>query len=270
MRYPTVLTIAGSDSCGGAGIQADIKAISAIGAYACSAITALTAQNTQGVRSVMGCSQEVLADQIDAVMEDMTVDAVKSGMLFSRELVETVADRLKKHLPKFYVLDPVMVSTSGSRLIEEDAIEAVRRQLFPLASMVTPNIPESEVLSGISVKTPEDMEKAAQIIMQTGCQSVLMKGGHLESNESVDLLYIRGEAQALVLPSKKIDTRNTHGTGCTLSASIAAYLALGNDIKQATTLAHAYLHNAIAEGKDMEQGKGHGPVKHFGHLKTTL
>lgn len=258
-----MLTIAGSDSCGGAGIQADIKSISAIGAYACSAITALTAQNTTGVRSVMGCSPEVLADQIDAVMEDMTVDAVKSGMLFSRGLVEVVAARLRAHRPPHYVLDPVMVATSGSRLIEEDAIEAVRRLLFPLATMVTPNIPEAEVLSGLAIHTPEDMRLAAERIMQTGCGSVLMKGGHLETEESVDLLYVKGDTTPLALPSKKIATRNTHGTGCTLSASIAAFLALGHDLKTATSLAHAYLHNAIAEGKDVEQGKGHGPVKFF-------
>lgn len=268
MRYPTILTIAGSDSCGGAGIQADIKTISALGGYACSAITALTAQNTTGVRSVMGCTPIVLADQIDAVMEDMTVDAVKSGMLFSRELAEIVADRLKAHPVKHYVLDPVMVSTSGSRLIDEDAIETVRTLLFPLASMVTPNIPESEVLSGISVKTPEDMAKAAQIIIQTGCQSVLMKGGHLEGEESVDLLYTKESKAPLVLPSKKIGTRNTHGTGCTLSAAIATRLALGDNLADATQHAHTYLHNAIAEGKDIEQGHGHGPVKHLKELKT--
>lgn len=263
MRYSTVLTIAGSDSCGGAGIQADIKTISALGGYACSAITALTAQNTQGVRSVQGCDAKVLGDQIDAVLEDLTIDALKSGMLFSKQLVEVVADRLQKHRLKNYVLDPVMISTSGSRLIEEDAIAAVKSLLFPIATMVTPNIPEAEVLSGLKIGTPEDMAKAANIIMQTGCQSVLMKGGHLETEESVDLLYIKGESDPLILPSKKIDTRNTHGTGCTLSAAIATFLAHGEDLKSATTKAHAYLHNAIAEGKDMEQGHGHGPVRHL-------
>lgn len=268
MRYTTILTIAGSDSCGGAGIQADIKTISALGGYACSAITALTAQNTLGVRSVQGCDPKVLADQIDAVMEDMTIDALKSGMLFSKNLVEVVADRLKAHTFQNYVLDPVMVSTSGSRLIEEDAIEAVKTLLFPIATMVTPNIPEAEVLSGKSIKTPADMAEAAQIIMQTGCQSVLMKGGHLETKESVDLLYIKDEETPLILPSKKIDTRNTHGTGCTLSAAIATYLGLGEDLRNAVSNAHAYLHNAIEAGKDIEQGKGHGPVKHLSQLKT--
>ncbi len=262
MRYSTILTIAGSDSCGGAGIQADIKTISALGGYACSAITAITAQNTQGVRSVQGCSPAVLGDQISAVMEDMRIDAVKSGMLFNKELVEVVAEQLKRHRPPHYVLDPVMVSTSGSRLIEEDAIAAVKSQLFPIATMVTPNIPEAEVLSGIGIKTPEDMVKAASAIMQTGCRSVLMKGGHLESQESVDLLFIKGESTPLVLPSKKIATKNTHGTGCTLSAAIATFLAHGEDLRSAVTQAHAYLHNAIELGKDIEQGKGHGPVMH--------
>lgn len=262
MRYSTILTIAGSDSCGGAGIQADIKTISALGGYACSAITAITAQNTQGVRSVQGCVPEVLGDQISAVMEDMTIDAVKSGMLFSKELVEVVAEQLKRHMPPYYVLDPVMVSTSGSRLIEEDAIEAVRSQLFPIATMVTPNIPEAEVLSGTSIKTPEDMARAASVIMQTGCRSVLMKGGHLEGVDSVDLLYTKGEDSPLVLPSKKIATKNTHGTGCTLSAAIATFLAHGEDLRSAVTQAHKYLHKAIEQGKDIEQGKGHGPVMH--------
>ncbi|MCQ2192337.1 MAG: bifunctional hydroxymethylpyrimidine kinase/phosphomethylpyrimidine kinase [Paludibacteraceae bacterium] len=263
MRYCTVMTIAGSDSCGGAGIQADIKTISALGAYACCAITALTAQNTQGVRSVQGATPQVLGDQIDAVMEDMTVDAVKSGMLYSKELVDVVAEKLKAHRPKYYVLDPVMVSTSGSRLIEEDAIEAVKTKLFPLATLVTPNLPEAEVLSGLTVKTPADMAAAAKEIMKSGCQAVLMKGGHLETKDSVDMLFVAGEDQPLVLHSQQIDTKNTHGTGCTLSAAIATRLALGDSLNAATYNAHAYLHQAIEAGKDIEQGKGHGPVKHL-------
>ena len=262
-RYPTVLTIAGSDSCGGAGIQADIKTISALGAYACSAITAITAQNTTGVAGVMGCNSNVLRLQIEMVMDDMQIDAVKSGMLFSRSLVEVVAQVLLDHTPRFYILDPVMVSTSGSRLIEEDAIEAVKHNLFPLATLVTPNLPEASVLSGMKVETEDDMQPAAMKIMETGCGAVLMKGGHLKGNKSVDMLFIKGEEQPVEMESQLLSTQNTHGTGCSLSSAIATRLALGDSLVQATKNAHTYIHNAIAHGADVLQGKGHGPVNHF-------
>lgn len=165
MRYPTVLTIAGSDSCGGAGIQADIKTISSLGVYACSAITAITSQNTTGVRSIQGIDPNILKDQIEAVFEDMKIDAVKSGMLYSKDSVEAIADCLKRFSPKYYVLDPVMVSTSGSKLITDEAIEAVREMLFPLATLITPNIEEVRVLTGISVKSVDDMQRAAEVLL---------------------------------------------------------------------------------------------------------
>ena len=193
MRYPTVLTIAGSDSCGGAGIQADIKTISSLGVYACSAITAITSQNTTGVRSIQGIDPNILKDQIEAVFEDMKIDAVKSGMLYSKDSVEAIADCLKRFSPKYYVLDPVMVSTSGSKLITDEAIEAVREMLFPLATLITPNIEEVRVLTGISVKSVDDMQRAAEALLDCGCNAVLMKGGHLDGDESVDMLFEKGK-----------------------------------------------------------------------------
>lgn len=261
MKYKTILTIAGSDSCGGAGIQADLKTITLLGGYGCSAITALTAQNTTGVRSIMGCSPEVLRDQLDMVMEDFEIDAAKSGMLYSNECVKTIADCLKRHPISNYVLDPVMISTSGSRLIEEDAIHTIQKELFPLAKLVTPNLPEAEALSGISISCEEDVRKAAKEIMKSGCGAVLIKGGHRSGEDLADVLFEKGEETPLVLWSKRVDTRNTHGTGCTLSAAIATYLGFGKELKESVRLAHDYLHAAIEAGKDYKQGKGHGPVK---------
>ena len=261
-RYPTVLTIAGSDSGGGAGIQADIKTISALGAYSCTAITAITAQNTLGVRSIQGVEPSVLKDQIEAVFEDFTIDAVKTGMLYSKVSVEIVGESLKKFRPRFFVLDPVMVSTSGSKLITDDAIQAVKEFLFPLATVITPNIFEAEILTGVAVKSPEDMEKAAVKLLQSGCNAVLIKGGHLSGNESVDMLFEKGK-ESYGIHSPFIETKNTHGTGCTLSAAIASCLALGKDLSEAFVLAKDYINSALYAGKDVEVGKGHGPVNHF-------
>lgn len=262
MRYPTIMTIAGSDSCGGAGIQADIKTISSLGGYACSAITALTSQNTTGVRSIQGTQIDIMRDQIDAVFEDMKIDAVKSGMLFSKDIAKVVVESLEKYKPTFYVLDPVMISTSGSKLIEEEAIGYIKTNLFKFATLITPNIPETETLTGIKINTPEDMPKAAEILFETGCKAVLIKGGHLEGSESVDILFEHGK-DGYAVKSKFVNTKNTHGTGCTLSSAIATYLALGDSLKDAFTHAHDYIYNAIYYGKDIEQGKGHGPVNHF-------
>lgn len=261
-RYPTVLTIAGSDSSGGAGIQADIKTISSLGAYACSAITAITAQNTLGVRSIQGVDPSILKDQIDAVFEDLTIDAVKTGMLYSVESVKVISECLNRFRPKHFVLDPVMISTSGSKLIADDAIEAVQQQLFPLATLITPNIVEAEVFTGIKIETPEDMQKAAEMMLQNGCNAVLIKGGHLSGNESIDILFEK-DKDGTGIRSPFIDTKNTHGTGCTLSAAIATFLALGENLQEAFYSAKDYIIHALYEGKEIETGKGHGPVNHF-------
>lgn len=264
MRYTTILTIAGSDSCGGAGIQADLKTISAMGGYACSAITAITAQNTMGVRSIQGCDPIVLKDQIEAVFEDMTIDAVKSGMLYSKENVEVITACLTKYKPQHYVLDPVMISTSGSRLITEEAIDAIKTQLFPLASLVTPNIPEAEALTGLHIGSPDDMPKAANEILKTGCKAVLIKGGHLPGNETVDMLFEQGK-DGIGVRTPFVDTQNTHGTGCTLSSAIATRLALGDELRDAFVEARNYIIHTLYNGKDVKQGHGHGPVNHFFH-----
>ena len=261
-RYSTVLTIAGSDSSGGAGIQADIKTISSLGVYACSAITAVTAQNTLGVRSIQGVSPSVLKDQIEAVFEDLVIDAVKTGMLYSNKSIEVISECLARFRPRFFVLDPVMVSTSGSKLIADDAIQAMQQLLFPLATLVTPNIAEAEVFTGVKISSTEDMQAAAEIILQKGCNAVLMKGGHLPGNESVDMLFEKGK-ESFGIRSPFIETKNTHGTGCTLSAAIASYLALGKDLHEAFASAKDYITHALYAGKDVETGKGHGPVNHF-------
>ena len=261
-RYPTVLTIAGSDSSGGAGIQADIKTISSLGVYACSAITAITAQNTLGVRSIQGIHPSILKDQIEAVFEDLTIDTVKTGMLYNRESIEVTGECLKRFRPRFFVLDPVMISTSGSKLITGDAIEAMQQLLFPLATVVTPNIAEAEVFTGIKISSPENMQTAAEIMLEKGCNAVLIKGGHLSGNESVDMLFEKGK-NGYGIRSPFIDTRNTHGTGCTLSSAIASYLALGEDLQEAFMSAKDYIIHVLYAGKDVEAGKGHGPVNHF-------
>jgi len=261
-RYPTVLTIAGSDSSGGAGIQADIKTISSLGVYACSAITAITAQNTLGVRSIQGISPSILKDQIEAVFEDLVIDAVKTGMLYNSESIEVISECFARFRPRFFVLDPVMVSTSGSKLITDDAIQAVQQLLFPLATLVTPNIAEAEIFTGVKISSPEDMQAAAEIMLQKGCNAVLIKGGHLSGNESIDMLFEKGK-NGSGIRSPFIETKNTHGTGCTLSAAIASYLALGEDLREAFVLAKDYIIHALYAGKDVEVGKGHGPVNHF-------
>ncbi len=247
---------------GGAGIQADIKTISSLGAYACSAITAITAQNTLGVRSVQGISPSILKDQIEAVFEDLTVDAVKTGMLFDKVSIKIISECLEHFRPRSFVLDPVMISTSGSKLITNDAIEAMQRLLFPLATVVTPNIAEAEVFTGIKILSPDDMQASAEIMLQKGCNAVLMKGGHLSGSESVDMLFEKGK-NGLGIRSPFIETQNTHGTGCTLSAAIASYLALGEELHKAFISAKDYIIHALYAGKDVEIGKGHGPVNHF-------
>lgn len=253
----TAITIAGSDSCGGAGIQADIKTMTANGVYAMSAITALTAQNTTGVTGIYEVSPEFLEAQIVAVFEDIRPDAVKIGMVSSSELIKTIAKNLKKYDAKSIVLDPVMVATSGAKLISDDAIATLQEYLIPLATVITPNIPEAEVLSGMEIKTEEEMIKAAQYISEKfGC-AVLLKGGH-NINDANDLLCENGNYKWFY--GKRINNPNTHGTGCTLSSAIASNLAKGRDLEMSVEKAKVYISGALSAMLDL--GKGSGPMNH--------
>lgn len=254
----TALTIAGSDSCGGAGIQADIKTMTMNGVYAMSAITALTAQNTLGVSAIMEVTPEFLGEQITAVMEDIPPDSVKIGMVSSAELIEVIAERLTYYKVKNIVVDTVMVATSGARLISENAIAALKEKLLPMATVVTPNIPEAQVLSGMDISGKSDMEKAAGIIGDTyGC-AVLLKGGHSISNAD-DLLYANGKM--IWIEGRRIDNPNTHGTGCTLSSAVAANLAKGYSLENSVERAKEYITKVLE--LQLNLGKGSGPLNHF-------
>lgn len=258
----TALTIAGSDSSGGAGIQADIKTMTANGVYAMSAVTALTAQNTTGVYGILESTPEFLTSQLDCIFTDIFPDAVKTGMVSSTGLIEVIADKLKQYKAKNIVVDPVMVATSGSRLISQEAVDALKELLLPLATVLTPNIPEAEVLSGLTISGPADMEKAAQAIGETyGC-AVLCKGGH-DLNDANDLLWRDGTCKWF--HGRRIDNPNTHGTGCTLSSAIASNLAKGCDLDTAVDRAKAYLSGALAAMLDL--GAGQGPMDHLFDLK---
>ena len=263
MKMKTALTIAGSDCSGGAGIQADIKAMTMNGVYAMSAITALTAQNTTGVRAIQESTPEFLKEQIDAIFEDIFPDAVKIGMVASSELICVIADRLKNYKATNIVLDPVMVATSGSALMKTDAVQTLIDELLPLATVITPNIPEAEVLSGLTIETKEDMEKAAKLIGDSYNCSVLLKGGH-SINDANDLLYSDGSTQWF--EGKRIDNSNTHGTGCTLSSAIASNLAKGFTLAEAVKRAKDYISEALAAQLDL--GKGSGPMQHNFGLNT--
>ena len=253
----TTLTIAGSDSSGGAGIQADIKTITMNGVYAMSAITAMTAQNTIGVRAIQESTPEFLKQQIDAVFEDIYPDSVKIGMVSSGELIDVIAERLKFYNAKNIVVDPVMVATSGSALMKNDAVKILCKELLPLATLVTPNIPEAEILSDMKISDKEDMIKAAKHIEDScGC-SVLLKGGH-SINDANDLLYENGNV--VWFCGKRIVNPNTHGTGCTLSSAIASNLAKGLNLEESIKKAKKYISDALAEGLDL--GKGSGPLNH--------
>ena len=262
MKMKTALTIAGSDCSGGAGIQADIKTMTMNGVYAMSAITALTAQNTTGVRKIQESTPEFLEQQIDAVFEDIFPDAVKIGMVSSSEIVCVIADRLKYHKAKNIVVDPVMVATSGSSLMKTDAVKTLIDVLLPIATLVTPNIPESEVLSGLSIENKEDMQTAAKTIGDKYSCAVLLKGGH-SINDANDLLYANGEFKWFY--GKRIDNPNTHGTGCTLSSAIAANLAKGFNVSDSVRKAKEYISYALAAGLDL--GQGSGPLMHNFDLK---
>lgn len=254
---PNVLSIAGSDPSGGAGIQADLKTFAAHGVYGMAAITALTAQNTQGVRSVVNSPERFVRDQIEAVFDDIEVSAVKIGMLSSAEIIEAVADCLERYSPKHIVLDPVMIASSGDMLIDMDALSAMKKRLFPLASVITPNIPEAEKLMRAAVL---DMELSAEKLLGLGVEAALLKGGHLKGDHCTDYLAYKGGVKSY--SAERIETENTHGTGCTLSSAIAANLAKGLELPHAVAAAKDYLTEALRAADMLEVGAGHGPVNH--------
>lgn len=262
-KYPIALTIAGSDSGGGAGIQADIKAISATGSYAASAITAVTVQNTLGVEDVHPVPIPIISAQIAAVLSDIGADAVKIGMLHSAEVVLAVKEQLQRFMVKNIVLDPVMVATSGHRLIEDSAIKVLAEELVPMARVITPNVPEAEILAGTRIASQEDLPRVARALSCGGRVSVLMKAGHLTDDSLVDIFYNAEEDTMLELPSKRIHTPNTHGTGCTLSSAFASFLAQGLGLDDAARAAKDYINSAIVSGAEYSIGHGHGPVDHF-------
>ncbi len=267
-EYPRVLSIAGSDSGGGAGIQADLKTFAALGCYGMTAITALTAQNTLGVRSIHSVPPEMLADQIDAVVEDIGVDAVKIGMLHAPEIVHAVARALDRHALVRVVLDPVMVATSGAMLIDHPAIAALVGELFGRAALVTPNLDEASLLVRHPLKNEADMESAARRMLAMGANAVLVKGGHLAGEVVSDLLVSKdGELHWMRAP--RIHSANTHGTGCTLSSAIAAHLALGHTLVNAVEAARSYVRQALEAGARVRTGAGSGPLNH-GHAPHAM
>jgi hydroxymethylpyrimidine/phosphomethylpyrimidine kinase len=255
------LTIAGSDSGGGAGIQADIKTFSALGVYAASVITAITAQNTRGVTAVEDISVATIIAQMDAVFSDLAVNAVKIGMVSRIETIAAIAERLRRQSQPV-VLDPVMVATSGDRLLHEDAIETLRRELLPLAAIITPNLPEAALLTGTPMAEAQtDINRQAETILKAGAKAVLIKGGHGDGPESTDYLFADGTMLALAAP--RVDTKNDHGTGCTLAAAITAHLAKGCELREAVGLSKEYLNRALEAGRGLAVGNGRGPVHHF-------
>jgi len=260
-QYPRVLTIAGSDSGGGAGIQADLKTFAALGCFGMSAITALTAQNTTGVRAIHAVPPEMLAAQIDAVVQDIGLHAVKIGMLHSVDVVATVAQAIDQYRFPHVVLDPVMVATSGAVLIERPAVQALIAQLFPRATLVTPNLDEAALMVGRSLETPQDMERAAAELLEMGAHALLLKGGHLAGDTVHDLMVRRG-AGPLWMRAPRIASGNTHGTGCTLSSAIAAHLALGKDLEASVQEGRGFVRHALTQGASVKTGQGSGPLNH--------
>lgn len=259
-----LLTVAGSDSGGGAGIQADIKTFAANGGYGMSVITSVTAQNTVGVTAIHDIPVDIVCAQLDAVFSDIRVDGVKVGMLSNPEIVKAVADRLKQYSPKIIIVDPVMVSTSGSKLLSDDAVKLIKSELIPIASMVTPNIPEAEVLTGMKISNIREMGEAAQLIGDLGCRYVLVKGGHLTDTAN-DLLY-NGRTMTIFEGSRLL-SKNTHGTGCSISSAVCANLAKGMDAETAVGEAKKYIRTGIENS--VEIGHGNGPIHHFYDLWRT-
>lgn len=260
-EYPRVLSIAGSDSGGGAGIQADLKTFAALGCYGMTAITALTAQNTTGVRAIHGVPPDILRDQIDAVIEDIGVDAVKVGMLHSPELVITVASAIDRHALASVVLDPVMVATSGAVLIANAAVQQLVSELFHRSALVTPNLDEAALLVGQPLTCEADMHRAALQVLAMGAPAVLIKGGHLSGDVVSDVL-VTADGRAVWMRAPRVATSNTHGTGCTLSSAVAAYLALGYPLTEAVQAAHHYVRGALQAGAHVRTGLGSGPLNH--------
>lgn len=262
MTTPIALTIAGSDSSGGAGIQADLKSFAANGVYGASVITALTAQNTQGVSGIHQVPAEFVTAQIDAVFSDLDIGAVKIGMVAHLPVIDAIAAGLKRWSPKHVVLDPVMVATSGDRLLAAEAVDALRKRLIPLASVITPNLPEAAALLDEPVARDQAaIEDQGRRLLTLGCAAVLIKGGHGDSPESTD--YLCTASGSIALSAKRVATRNTHGTGCSLSSAVAAGLAKGEDMESAVRNAKAWLTAAIAAADRFSVGHGHGPVHHF-------
>lgn len=270
--YPIVLSIAGSDSSGGAGIQADLKTFSALGVYGTTAITAITAQNTLGVHAQHPIPAEMVYNQIVAVLDDLHPSFVKIGMLSNPEIVMAVADALSKY-PLSIVLDPVMVSSSGHRLLSVEAQEVIKQKLLPMATLITPNLPEMEALTGLPLSTYEEKEKAARCLMNSGAKAILLKGGHEEGDVKTDILFSNSATgiQSTLFTSETVATRNIHGTGCTLSSAITAFLARGLALEEAIVEAKKYISNAIQSGADIAIGHGFGPVNHgFNPLKMIV
>ena len=263
-KYPSVLTIAGSDSGGGAGIQADLKTFAALGCFGTTAITAITVQNTLGVSGIHSVPAEIVSRQIVAVMDDIQPSAIKIGMIHTLELCRVIRDTLRQYPQIPIVLDPVMVATSGDKLILDETISFLKQELFPLATIVTPNLDEAGILCNNNITNRNDMIYAAKEILNTGCQSVLVKGGHLKSKRIVDI-YMHKNGNHADFESRYINTGNVHGTGCTLSSAIAAYMALDNTLEKSVRKARTYTREAIKFGKNVITGNGNGPLNHFFH-----
>lgn len=268
-KYISTLTIAGSDSCGGAGLQADIKTMSALGCYACSVVTAVTAQDTTGVRCVVDMSADLVERQLCAVMCDIRPSAIKTGMLGNADVVAAIADTLSSFPRVPLVVDPIIAATSGDSLMQQGTLQVLVDRLIPLASLLTPNLPEAETLAGMSIRSAGDIHKVAQRILDFGCQAVIIKGGHASGKTKTDWLF----TQSGVIKSfsaQTITTLNTHGTGCTLSAAITAYLARGLDLVCAVDKGKRYLSQAIKAGAEVTTGHGHGPLNHFFHPQKLI
>ncbi len=261
-KYPIVLSIAGSDSSGGAGIQADLKTISALGCFGTTAITAITVQNTQGISAIHPIPVEFVIAQIKAVIDDLKPSSIKIGMVYNAQLAIGIAEVLSAYPNIPIVFDPVMVATSGDHLLANDTVLSLKERLFPLAKLVTPNLDEAIILAKQDIKTIEDMKAAAVRIMEFGCQAVLVKGGHLKGPDLFDV-FLDKDGNELVFRSTVIETINTHGTGCSLSSAIASYIALGNELNMSITNSKKYIQQAIEQGKDVKTGDGHGPLNHF-------
>lgn len=266
MRMDIVMTIAGSDSGGGAGIQADLKTFQELGVYGTSAITALTAQNTLGVSDILAVSPEFTVAQIKAVFEDLQVKAVKTGMLFSADIIEAVAMELQQHSVQL-VVDPVMIAKGGASLLQQEAVQALKTKLLPIATVLTPNIPEAEEITGIQIESVQDIEAAAKKILALGVQCVVMKGGHLEGEEAVDMVFF-ADGSFFAMSSERIDTKHTHGTGCTFSAALTAFLGKGYAVRDAIIEAKHFIQAAIAHPLNI--GNGHGPTNHFAYRKAQM